>query len=127
MNAKQFQSLLKESEGILRDEDFAPKGGEEITRDRMSYDGFDKENSIISLLDEVIQSAEEIVARAKVCQQAVESGDSEYMKDIEDLESVIDGSTGDLVHSMSEIMDAINDAEEEDEDEDYMRESKETK
>lgn len=123
MNAKQFQELLKESEGILRDEDFAPKDAPDISENRMSEDS---SSSIVSLLDEIIQSAEEIVDRAKVCIRAVESGDSEYMKDIEDLESVIGGNTADLTYSVSEIMDAINDAEEDDEDDDedddeYMR------
>lgn len=123
MNAKQFQELLKQSKAIIKeeptpDEDWKPKDAPQITRERMSSEREDSNSSIVSLLDEIIQSAEEIIDRAKVCQQAVESGDSEYMKDIEDLESVIGGNTADLTYSMSEIMDAVNDMEEEDDDDD---------
>lgn len=122
MNAKQFQELLKESEGILRDEDFAPKGAEEITRERMSYDSH---AGVDSLLEDLIASAEEIIERVKECQQAMNDGD--YAKDIEDLESVVQGATQDLDTTMQDILMAVGDNEEDEEDDEYMRESKETK
>lgn len=123
MNAKQFQELLKQSKAIIKeeptpDEDWKPKDAPELTKQRMSPEKEDSNSSIVSLLDEIIISAEEIVERAKECIQSVESGDSDYMKDIEDLESVIGGNTADLAAYMSEVTDAIHDAEEDDDEDD---------